>query len=91
MGLAAGPSTGTAQAVFPLASLDGDNGFRLDGVTDDDYSGRAVTGIGDINGDGIDDLAVGAPNLDGYGKPSAGGHLCGVWHNQWIQCRDQPQ
>lgn len=43
-----------------LASLDGNNGFSLEGPNERDYLGHAV-GSGDINGDGIDDLIVGAP------------------------------
>ena len=49
-----------AGAVIPLSSLNGSNGFRLDGVAANDYSGGAVSGAGDINGDGIDDLIIGA-------------------------------
>jgi hypothetical protein len=45
-----------------LQSVDGSNGFRLDGVSRYDRSGRSVSGAGDINGDGFDDLIVGAPD-----------------------------
>ncbi len=59
-----------AAAVLPLSSLDGSNGFRLDGVAAYDYSGRSVSAAGDINGDGIDDLIIGAyranPNGSSY-------------------------
>ncbi|MEO1149170.1 MAG: calcium-binding protein, partial [Cyanobacteria bacterium J06638_22] len=43
-----------------LADLNGINGFVVTGVTDDDYAGNSVSGVGDINGDGIDDLIIGA-------------------------------
>ena len=43
-----------------LAALDGSNGFRLDG-SEDEASGRSVSGAGDVNGDGIDDVIIGAP------------------------------
>lgn len=33
----------------------GSNGI-LDGIAGDDFSGRSVSGTGDLNGDGIDDL-----------------------------------
>jgi hypothetical protein len=49
---------------------DGDGGF--DGnLDDDDRFGSAVAVIGDVNGDGIPDLAVGAPN-DNDGPDNAG-------------------
>ncbi|HEU0223414.1 MAG TPA: integrin alpha, partial [Paracoccaceae bacterium] len=52
--------------------LDGSNGFRLDGIDADVSGGRSVAGAGDINGDGIDDLIVGAPLVDADGKYEAG-------------------
>ncbi len=62
---------GTA-AVITLSSLDGSNGFRLDGVAANDYSGYAVSGAGDINGDGVDDVIVGAYLADPNAIGSAG-------------------
>jgi len=41
-----------------LSSLDGNNGFRLDGVAPADESGYSVSNAGDVNGDGFDDLMV---------------------------------
>jgi hypothetical protein len=52
---------GAFQAAFDLATLDGSNGFRIDGVTANGNSGRAVSGAGDVNGDGYADLLIGAP------------------------------
>ncbi|MCX7418014.1 MAG: integrin alpha [Planctomycetia bacterium] len=43
-----------------LSSLTGANGFKISGEAADDYSGVSVSGAGDINGDGFDDLIVGA-------------------------------
>ena len=48
------------EASFSLSTLNGANGFRMDGVSFDDYAGDSVSGAGDVNGDGIDDLIVGA-------------------------------
>jgi hypothetical protein len=45
------------------AMLDGTNGFRLIGVDDGDSSGFSVSSAGDVNGDGLADLIVGAPNV----------------------------
>ncbi|MCB9839128.1 MAG: FG-GAP repeat protein [Phycisphaeraceae bacterium] len=63
-------------AAFPasidLASLDGSNGFVLNGIDADDQSGYSVSVAGDINGDTIDDLVIGAPFGDPDGVIDAG-------------------
>ena len=46
--------------VFDLFNLDGTNGVRFDGV-DDDESAGIVAGSGDVNGDGLTDMLIGAP------------------------------
>lgn len=51
-------------AVLDLSSLNGDNGFRLDGEREFSGAGSSVSGIGDFNGDGFDDLMIGAPSAD---------------------------
>ncbi len=50
----------TFPAQFDLADLDGSNGFVINGVDERERSGFSVSGAGDVNGDGIDDLIVGA-------------------------------
>ena len=50
-----------------LASLDGSNGFRLDGVSTFDHNGRAVSAAGDVNGDGYSDFVLGANEAPSYG------------------------
>ena len=43
-----------------LADL-GTAGFRIDGAAENDYSGYAAAGAGDVNDDGSNDLLIGAP------------------------------
>lgn len=52
-----------------LANL-GSAGFRMDGALPGDFLGFSVAGIGDINDDGRDDMAIGAPNADFGGTAS---------------------
>ena len=48
------------QGLILLSSLNGVNGFKLDGEAADDYSGQSVSSAGDVNGDGYTDLLIGA-------------------------------
>ena len=43
-----------------LSSLDGSNGFVLNGLENDLWGGETVSGVGDVNGDGVDDLLIGS-------------------------------
>lgn len=56
---------GQFPAVIQLSSLNGKNGFKLDGEGSDGESGWCVSG-GDINGDGIADLLIGAQSYNNY-------------------------
>jgi Ca2+-binding RTX toxin-like protein len=56
-------------------------GFVISGHSNGDHTGWSVSGAGDIDGDGLDDLLVASPNANGngygevqiiYGKASAG-------------------
>ena len=60
--------TGGFNASFNLSELNGSNGFVLNGIDEYDFSGRSVSGAGDINGDGIDDLIIGASSADPTGE-----------------------
>jgi len=55
---------------LPLSTLDGTNGFKIDGEAEYDGAGRSVSNVGDINGDGIDDVIIGAPGADPNGLSS---------------------
>ncbi|QCI79622.1 hypothetical protein E6W36_08955 [Hankyongella ginsenosidimutans] len=44
-----------------LTTLTAADGYRIIGVERSDYAGKSVSGAGDVNGDGIDDLIIGAP------------------------------
>jgi hypothetical protein len=64
-----GSRTGVAWVL--LGPITGDTTFstttaeRFQGEDDYDYAGYAVAADGDLNGDGFDDLAIGAPGHDG--------------------------
>jgi VCBS repeat-containing protein len=68
-----GKSTGTAVDLTNIAAGAG-GGFVIKGVAGDD-AGATISGIGDINGDGVGDILVGAPRSDRayvvYGKSTS--------------------
>ena len=49
-----------------LSALDGSNGFRINGAAHGDYSGGSVASAGDVNGDGVADLIIGAHGADSH-------------------------
>ena len=53
-----------------LSGSDGSILFNFDGDSRDDWFGRSVSGAGDVNGDGFDDLIVGATHDDDNGDNS---------------------
>ena len=59
-------------ASLNLANLDGSNGFVINGINSGDFSGTSVSGAGDINGDGVSDLIIGANFADPNGNSNAG-------------------
>lgn len=65
-------SSGGFPASIEAGMLDGSNGFVFAGNAVADGAGFAVSGLGDVNGDGIDDVAASAPTSDPLGRPGAG-------------------
>ena len=59
-------------AGLELSALDGTNGFVINGIEEGDNSGDSISSAGDVNGDGIDDLIIGAPKADPNGNNGAG-------------------
>ena len=70
-------------AEIDLADLDGTNGFKISGEAAGDFSGFSVASAGDVNGDGFDDLIIGAPDAD---RITLRGQLRGVRAGGWL-CR----
>ncbi len=66
-----GPGVGASGSVN-LSSLNGTNGFALQGDVAYDRSGISVSSAGDVNGDGVDDILIGASRADPNGLSSAG-------------------
>ncbi|MGN7614574.1 hypothetical protein ACQZV8_21090, partial [Magnetococcales bacterium HHB-1] len=79
----AGTDSGIAYVVFgqasgwdaslDLSTLNGSNGFIIEGVSGDDRLGHGGVGAGDINGDGIEDIFIGSiyENNNGYNNNGA--------------------
>jgi hypothetical protein len=76
LGTAAGGGGGGFAAELELSSLltanggDGSTGFVLNGIGASDLSGFSVSSAGDVNGDGVDDLIIGAFQADPNGSDS---------------------
>ena len=61
---------GEFPAALSLADVTQGNGLVFHGSDIQDLAGAAVAPVGDINHDGIDDIAIGAPSKGPFGIPS---------------------
>ena len=78
LAFAASPTHAGAPNPLELSALDGSNGFVINGIDSDDFSGYSVSSAGDVNGDGFDDLIIGGLGADRAAMASRE-KLRGVW------------
>jgi hypothetical protein len=80
----AGPNAGRAYVIFgrptspgtiDLTSLGFADGFRIDAGNSNDQLGQSVAAAGDFNGDGFDDILVGAPSAFTVGSRTGAAYL----------------
>ena len=72
-----GKSDGGTVELSMIADEDANEnaGFVINGVNGFDRSGDSVSGAGDINGDGLDDIIIGAHSADPNGRNSGASYL----------------
>ena len=80
-----GKASGTYSASLELSSLNGTNGFVINGIDEDDYSGNSVSSAGDINNDGYDDIIIGATYADPNGDSQVSPMSCLARHQELTQ------
>jgi hypothetical protein len=66
-----------------LQNLNGTNGVRFGGEQPYDWAGYAVSGAGDVNGDGFADLLIGAYRADPMENRYAGSTYLVLGRNDW--------
>ena len=65
-------TAGGFAATLDLSTLNGTTGFQISGEAANDFAGYSVSSAGDVNGDGFDDLIVGADGADANGNGNSG-------------------
>lgn len=58
-----------------LSTLNGATGFKILGEAAGDHFGGAVSGAGDVNGDGVDDILIGAADASPNGAGSGASYV----------------
>lgn len=66
---------GTVDGIGELLRVPGIGGYRFLGDGIQDYAGHSVSSAGDIDGDGLDDLLIGADRADADGVTSGEAYL----------------
>ena len=67
-----GKRDGNSIELSDIAGDDNNNGFVMNGIAGNNHSGLSVSSAGDVNGDGLDDLIIGAPHADPNGNNNSG-------------------
>ncbi len=70
-----GDSDFSTSREFDLSSLNGANGLRIQGVSAHDNCGASMSAAGDVNGDGVDDLLIGARSASPRGPQSGQSYI----------------
>ncbi|MCH2103670.1 MAG: LEPR-XLL domain-containing protein, partial [Planctomycetes bacterium] len=65
-------AAGMVGRVSLVSGADGSEIWSVQGVNQDDYFGWSVTSIGDVNQDGVDDVAIGSPGFKDPGGDFSG-------------------
>jgi hypothetical protein len=74
-----GGTLGAHRTSRSLATLARTHGFLIEGGYLGDSAGYVVADAGDVNGDGLDDIAVGVPRFDRAGNPAGLGAVYIIW------------
>ena len=74
--IAGAPSTNLgAGSAFLYSGADGSVIHRINGAGGGDSLGSSVSGVGDVNGDGVPDFVVGAPFADDFGTDAGAAYV----------------
>jgi hypothetical protein len=74
-----GGALGAKGATISLPRLARAHGFMIYGGYLGDSAGYSIADAGDVNGDGLDDIAIGVPRFDRSGNPSGLGAVYVIW------------